>query len=69
MKRFFVRLSRILFGLGAIGFAFGLWVTFTNTDGSFAAWLGCLIAFLLIMAAFNYLFIGQFQPWAEQDDA
>lgn len=64
MKSFIVRLSRILFGLGAVVFAFSLYFAFTLRDGSVALWFGCLIAFFIIMAAFNYLFLGQFQPWA-----
>ena len=64
MKSFIVRSSRILFGLGAVFFALGLYETLKTSGGSFIVWLVSLIAFFVIMAGFSYLFLGQFQPWA-----
>ena len=62
MKGFLVRLSRIIFVLGAMLICY---IAYEYGVNEF--WIGALITFVLIITGINYLFLGQAQPWAEHN--
>jgi hypothetical protein len=65
MKGFLVRLSRIFFVIGVI--VIGSIAYFSLPDGEIGFLIGSLTTFLLIISGLNYLFLGQAQPWAEEE--